>query len=105
MGETREARKARLAAAAEELEATQAAIDRLPKDSHEAFRRGYNEGVRIAAEDPEIGGPVIRPPFSSAELRKAWRRGFDLGRKGIAVTLPPESVLPPRAWSGDEGDE
>lgn len=100
MGETRAAKQARLAAQADKMRAAQAAVGQIPKDAHEAFRRGYNEGVRVAAEDPQIGGPVIKPPFSSPELRKAWRDGFAFGRKGIAVTLPPGSVMPPRPRGG-----
>lgn len=59
-----------------------------PNDRHEAMRRGYNDAVEGMVGSRDLA------PFSSPELRKSWRTGFDMGKKGIQVKLPPGSVMP-----------
>lgn len=62
-----------------------------PNDRHEAMRRGYNDVVEGRVDSRDAA------PFTSPELRKSWRAGFDLAKKGIQVKLPPGAVLPPGA--------
>jgi ribosome modulation factor len=51
-------------------------------DHEQAFRRGY--------DDAQSGRVVSRDqsPFREPTVRKHWKRGFDLGSKGLIVTLP-----------------
>lgn len=51
-------------------------------DNEQAFRRGYADAVegRIANRD--------QSPFSQPTVRKYWKQGFDMGKKGLVVALP-----------------
>jgi ribosome modulation factor len=77
---------ARMAETISRMRAKYADTGNMPTDKQEALRRGYNDAV--------IGLSRKNPPFASPELRKAWRKGFDIGKNGLKVKLPPQAFFP-----------
>ncbi len=51
-------------------------------DNEQAFRRGYNDAVEGRVESRD------RSPFTQPTVRKYWKQGFDMGKKGLVVALP-----------------
>ncbi len=47
-------------------------------DTEQAFRLGFTDAQRGIAERT----------FTNPVIRRHWKRGFNLGRKGLVVTLP-----------------
>lgn len=51
-------------------------------DAEQAFRLGYND-----ANSGRIGSRDLCP-YVDPFVRKHWKRGYDMGRKGLKLTLP-----------------
>ncbi len=51
-------------------------------DHEQAFRRGYDDAQRGSVIDRD------HSPFKEPTVRKHWKRGFDMGRKGLVLNLP-----------------
>jgi ribosome modulation factor len=52
-------------------------------ENEEAWRAGYTASAMGRVESRD------EAPFADPRLRKQWRAGYDIGRKGLVVPLPP----------------
>ena len=51
-------------------------------EAEQAFRRGYDD-----ASSGRVGSRDLSP-FHETTVRKHWKRGYDLGTKGLKISLP-----------------